>query len=453
MKQLSLKDTVLVASMLFGMFFGAGNLIFPVHLGQLAGSQMWGAAFGFIVTGVGIPILAVAAIGISRSSGLQDLSAKVGTGYGYFFTCLLYLTIGPFFAIPRCATTSFTIGVEAMPGDDANASLALLIFSFAFFALVLYFSLKPNRILTTIGKVINPIFLAFLAVLVVAALLRPGAAVSSVAPAVGYETGSFVSGFLEGYNTMDAIAGLAFGIVVIRVIRSLGIEDDSAVAANTLRSGLFAGILMAVIYLLTILMGAQSRGLFGISDNGGIALSQMSGHYLGRAGSAVLAATITAACLKTSIALVTSCAETFSTMFRKTTYELWAVILSVFSFCAANVGLTAIIRYSIPFLMLLYPLAITLTALALCGRWFGHARCVYVCVTAGAFAAAVFDFFKTLPAGVSSALHLDAAVAFAAGVIPFFSLGLGWIGPSLLGLVIGLVILWIQRSKTGAVVG
>ena len=173
-KRLNFKQKILVAGTLFGMFFGAGNLIFPVHLGQLAGSQVVPAMIGFILTAVGIPILGVAAIGITHSAGLQALANKVGKGYGYVFTCLLYLTIGPFFAIPRCASTSFTTGVQPMLGENGG-TIALLIFSLAFFLIVLVLSLRPAGITVWIGKIINPVFLVFLAILVIAALLRPGA--------------------------------------------------------------------------------------------------------------------------------------------------------------------------------------------------------------------------------------------------------------------------------------
>lgn len=160
MKQthLSLKQRLLVAATLFGMFFGAGNLIFPVHLGQLAGRNLIPATIGFILTAVGIPILGVAAIGNTHSDGLQALASKVGRRYGCFFTCLLYLTIGPCFAIPRCATTSFTTGIAPMLGDAVNGRMALFLFSAVFFALVLLFSLRPGNITLWIGKIINPLF-------------------------------------------------------------------------------------------------------------------------------------------------------------------------------------------------------------------------------------------------------------------------------------------------------
>ena len=157
-KRLSAREYVLVASMLFGLFFGAGNLIFPVYMGQMAGHRVWSAIPGFLITGVGLPLMAVAALGISRSNGLYDLSSKVSKPYGMFFTCLLYLTIGPFFAIPRCATTSFTVGLEHLL-PESSAGTWLLIFSLVFFAAALWFSLRPGKILTWVGKLLNPTFL------------------------------------------------------------------------------------------------------------------------------------------------------------------------------------------------------------------------------------------------------------------------------------------------------
>ncbi|MBQ3191950.1 MAG: branched-chain amino acid transport system II carrier protein [Oscillospiraceae bacterium] len=445
-KRLTLKQKLLVAGTLFGMFFGAGNLIFPVHLGQIAGRNLVPAMLGFIVTAVGIPILGVAAIGNTHSDGLQALASKVGRGYGYFFTCLLYLTIGPFFAIPRCATTSFTTGILPMLGSGISEGAALLVFSGIFFALVLFFSLRPAGITVWIGKIINPLFLIFLTILVAAALADPGAVVSAVEPAAAYESGAFFSAFIEGYGTMDAIAGLAFGIVVIDIIRGMGVTEDSAIAKDVLGSGIFTGVLMALIYIATILMGAQSRGLFETSDNGGIALAQISGHYLGRAGSLVLAFTITFACLKTSIGLVTSCSDAFLRMFPKGPgYQVWAIGFTAFSFFISNFGLSNIISYSLPVLMFLYPPAITLIVLALCGKLFDHDRVVYVCVTAFTCLAAVFDLVKTLPAALQSTLHLEGLIAFAEAWLPLYSLNLGWLVPAILGFALGMVIRAVRK--------
>ena len=450
-KKLTLRQKILVAGTLFGMFFGAGNLIFPVHLGQMAGQNALPAIIGFIITAVGIPILGVAAIGITHSDGLQTLSGKVGKGYGIFFTCLLYLTIGPLFAIPRCATVSFTTGITPLLGADSPERLYLLLFSAVFFAFVLFFSLRPGKITVWIGKIINPLFLFFFAVLMLAALLAPGAAVSAVEPVEAYQSDAFFPALIEGYGTMDAIAGLAFGIVVIDVIRRMGVDNDDAIAEDVLSSGLLTGALMALIYVVSIVVGAQSRGLFELSENGGIALTQIAGHYLGGVGLFILAFTITFACLKTSIGLVTACAETFSKMTNgKISYRSWAILFTVFSFAVSNIGLSAIIEYSIPMLMLIYPPAIALILLAFLGKFFAHDRTVYIATMIGTWAAAIFDCMKTLPAPVQAALHLDAPIAFAAAHLPLFDKNLGWLLPAVIGFAAGMAIRASRRQTPAA---
>ena len=291
-KKLSVREYVYVASMLFGMFFGAGNLIFPVAVGQEAGRNVWQAAAGLMITGVGLPLLGVAALGISRSKGLYDLSSKAGRPYGLFFTCLLYLTIGPFFAIPRCANTSFTVGLEQILPESGHVQLYILLFSALFFAAALFFSLRPGKILIWIGKILNPTFLLFLGVLVTVALISPATQIKQVEPVGDYAQQPFFEGFLAGYNTMDALAGLAFGIVVVQVICGLGLEEAGDVAGSTVRAGVFSCLFMGLIYLAVTVVGAQSRGAFEPAENGGVALAQIARYYLGDAGMLVLAAAL-----------------------------------------------------------------------------------------------------------------------------------------------------------------
>ena len=149
-QKLTGKQYALVASMLFGMFFGAGNLIFPIILGAKAGASLIPALIGMLITAVGMPLLGIVALGVSKSSGLMEMSSRVTKGYGYFFTCALYLTIGPFFAIPRCAATSFTMGIE--PLIDGNVTVVQAIFTTLFFAAVLFFALRPSNIMNSVGK-------------------------------------------------------------------------------------------------------------------------------------------------------------------------------------------------------------------------------------------------------------------------------------------------------------
>jgi branched-chain amino acid:cation transporter, LIVCS family len=188
--KLKIKEYVYIASMLFGLFFGAGNLIFPVSMGQMAGSNVWPAIIGFLITGVGLPLLGIMAMGISRSNGLYDLASRVHPYYSLFFTCALYLTIGPFFAIPRTATVSFEVGIVPFVNKN-QITLWLGIFSLIFFLAVLWFSLRPSNILTWVGKILNPLFLLFLAILIITAFLNPMGNVVQVPVQQSYQNGSF----------------------------------------------------------------------------------------------------------------------------------------------------------------------------------------------------------------------------------------------------------------------
>lgn len=440
-RNLTLKETVVITSMLFGMFFGAGNLIFPAKVGLDAGSNMWSAFAGVFITAVGIPMLAVVGLGLSRSEGVVELSQRVSRKYSLFFCTLLYLTIGPLFAIPRCASTAFSVGaVNLLPQEGERLYLAL--FSLVFFAVVLYFSLKPGGIMTWIGKWLNPVFLVFLAVLVIAALAKPISSISAVTPAENYASSgsAFFRGFLEGYNTLDALAGLAFGIVVIDVVRKNGISQPERVAVNTAKAGIFSCLFMGLIYLFITLICAQSAPVCAGADNGGTVLGTIANHYFRSAGSVLMTLIVTFACLKTAIGLVTSCSKAFVDMFPKGPgYTVWAVVFSLISFGIANFGLTTIVSWCVPVLMFLYPLAITLILLTVFGKFYGNDRKIYVSVTACTFLAAILDLLNALPASAIEAIHVAGLLDWAGRTLPLFSLGLGWLLPAAIGLVIGLV--------------
>ncbi|MCR4817551.1 MAG: branched-chain amino acid transport system II carrier protein [Fretibacterium sp.] len=437
-RELSLSELLSVGSMLFGLFFGAGNLIFPAFMGQAAGRNVLPALLGFLVTGVGLPLLAVVSLGATRSDGLLQLSQKVGRKYGYFFTCALYLTIGPFFAAPRCFTVVFETGIAPLLPAEVSPRLGLFVFSLAFFAIMLSISLKPGKILLWIGKLLTPIFLLVFSWIIGTALLSPMGSAEIIEPTADYAASPVIRGLLEGYNTMDALAGLAFGIVVIRVITSLGVKEPGDIASCTLRAGIFSGILMAVIYAATTVVSAQSRVLYPLSGNGGAALTLIARHYFGNGGAYLLALMIFFACIKTAIGLITSCSEAFVQMFPGgLSYRGWAVLFSVISLAFANLGLNGIIQLSIPVLMMLYPLAIVLILLALGQRLLrGAAPAAYRVVTAFTMVCAVGDFLRTLPEGIAA--QLSPVTGLFARVLPFYELGMGWVIPALAGLLIAL---------------
>lgn len=449
-RNLTMKETITITSMLFGMFFGAGNLIFPAKLGIDAGSSFWSAYLGVFVTAVGIPMLAVVALGLSRCEGVVALSRRVSGGYSLFFCTLLYLTIGPLFAIPRCASTAFSVGaVNLLP--SGNTAVYLAVFSLLFFCVVLLFSLKPGGIMTWIGKWLNPVFLVFLAILVIAALANPITGVDSVTPKTGYTDGAsaFFKGFLEGYNTLDALAGLAFGIVVVDVVRSHGVTEPERVAANTAKAGIFSCLFMGIIYLFITLICAQSAPVCGECENGGAVLGVIANHYFSGAGALLMTLIVSFACLKTAIGLVTSCSRAFVDMFPNGPgYAVWAVGFSVVSFGIANFGLTSIVAWCVPVLMFLYPLAITLILLALLGKYYRNSRKVYICTTGFTFVAALFDMVGTVSGMVPESAFLARLTRFAGSILPLYRLGMGWIFPAALGFLLGLI---LSRKDAAAV--
>ena len=439
-KKLSNKEYIYIGSMLFGLFFGAGNLIFPVHMGQLAGQNLLPAILGFIVTAVGLPFLGIVAMGLSGKESLLEMASKVHPKYGVFFTAALYLTIGPFFATPRTATVSFEAAFAPYL-DPSMTKMTLFLFSLLFFAAVLWFSLKPSEILKWVGKVLNPIFLVFLSILILFGFFAPMGTASEIPVDASYQTGAFFKGFLEGYNTMDALASLAFGIIVVTTIQGLGVTKTTTIAKDTIKSGTISMLLMAVIYGSLVYLGATSRGIFEISDNGGIALAQISNEYFGIFGAVLFAVIITVACLKTAIGLITAISETFVHMFPGSLdYKKYVYLFTAISFGLANLGLSQIIAFSIPVLMFLYPLAITLIFLSIMSSLFNDRMIVYQMTTLFTLPFATVDFLKALPQGIKDAVGLNGVIAWTDSAIPLSDIGMGWLIPSLIGFAIGLAV-------------
>lgn len=317
---------------------------------------------GLLITAVGIPLLGIVSIGVSRSEGLIDLSGRVSKIFCRLFTCALYLTIGPLFAIPRCGATSFTIG--AVPFAGENIWLPQLIFTALFLGAVLFFTLRPSKILDSLGKFLNPAFLIFLGILLLTALMRPVNRISEVPPMGNYADSAFFTGFLQGYDTLDALASLAFGIIVIRAIRTLGVSEPGAVAGSAIQAGVISTALMALVYGVTAVVGAQSYTLYAgrLADpgfNGGDAFAIIARHYFSRGGNLILAVTVTLCCVKTAIGLVTACGETFLRLFPgKLSYRSWALVFTGTSLLISNIGLSQIIALAglVPYFLCPWPL-------------------------------------------------------------------------------------------------
>ncbi|GGA78233.1 branched-chain amino acid transport system II carrier protein [Ornithinibacillus halotolerans] len=443
-EKLSLSSYFVIGVMLFALFFGAGNLIFPAQLGQAAGTNLWPAVIGFLITGVGLPFLGVFAIGFSGSKDLQDLSSRVHPVYAVFFTSLLYLTIGPFFAAPRTGAVAFDIAFSPHLGDG-NQQIALLIFTVVFFAVSLWFSLNPAKIVQNVGKLLAPGIVLLLGILLVLVVFKPMG--TAQGPLEAYQGNAFVTGFLEGYNTMDALASLVFGIIVIKAIRSMGVNSNGGVLKATARTGIIAISLLGVIYVGIAYLGQVSVEAFGVFDSGGKVLSGAADYYFGTFGAILLGVVIILACLTTNIGLMTACAEYFHRLLPRFSYKQLVVFFTTLTFVIANFGLNNIITYSIPVLMFLYPLAVVLMLLTFASPLFNHSRIVYVSTIGVTFLISIFDGLKTLYASLEIEGYgfFQPVVTFYEEVLPLYNEGLGWLLPAAIVIVITGAVVRLQN--------
>ncbi|WP_459501582.1 branched-chain amino acid transport system II carrier protein BrnQ3 [Bacillus sp. C1] len=437
MNTVSKKHIFSTGLMLFSLFFGAGNLIFPPILGQNAGEHFWPAMFGFLLTGVGLPLLTVIAISLS-GNGMQQLASHVHPIFGVFFTVVVYIAIGPSMGIPRVANVAYEMGVSSfLPADVRTNGLTLFVYTFIFFAIVYWLSLNPSKLVDRIGNVLTPILLFSIFILFAKSIFTP---LGQSGPAMQeYQVSPIFKGFMEGYLTMDTISALAFGIIVVNAIRSKGVEDRKTVAIATTKAGFIAATGLVLVYGALGWLGVTSVSL-GYAENGGQLLTVIVQQLFGSSGLVLLAAIVTLACLTTCVGLVAACSQYFSTLLTKFSYKTSARIICGLGLLIANLGLTKIIAISVPILLVVYPIAIVLVLLSLLHKYFGGYRSVYVGALIGAAIISVFDGLK----------QGDMPVTFITSYfksIPLYNEGIGWALPALTGAVIGLVISKLKGAK------
>lgn len=435
MKNLSKKDLLFIGLMLFSLFFGAGNLIFPPFMGEAAGEKTWIVLLGFFVTAVGFPVLGV--IAVAKSGGLTNLAKRVNPIFATIFTILIYLSIGPGLGIPRAGSLPFEMAVAPYLPENFSLKLALFIYTLIFFAIAYWLSMSPGKLVDRMGKILTPTLLFLILVIVIGSFIKPlggyGVAVN------GYEVSSFFKGFIDGYLTMDTIAALNFGIVIALAIRSKGVSDDKAVVSLSIKAGLIAGVLLSIIYGMLAHLGATSGGKFGLMENGAQTLTNITMYIFGKPGAVLLASIFTLACLNTSVGLITSCSQYFSTFTSKISYENWVRILTVFSMLVANMGLTKILSISVPILNAIYPISIMLIVLSMFDFVFKSNKYIYGLTILFTGVVSIIDAMGQ--AGLAKDTLLKIISYF-----PLYNEGLAWIVPAILGIVIGLSIKLLKEG-------
>ncbi len=431
------RKLMLVDFTLFSMFFGAGNLIFPPDLGAKAGVNLWPAFLGLAISAVGLPVAGV--IAVARADGLDKLAGRVHPVFAQVFMILIYLSIGPCLAIPRTSSTAFEMLVPLLP-EGVSLGTARLVFAVGFFVVAFALTLRPGVITRVLGRITGPALIALIVLVVGAAVISPlGPAAAPQAP---YDAGAAVQGFLTGYQTMDLLASLAFGIIIAETIHELGVTDDKRVAFEISRSGVIAGVLMAIIYCGLALAGMQLGTVMPDATNGAAILARSASMHFGLAGTVVVFAIFFLACMNVCIGLISCCSRYFCETYvveggaeaseeaMRRPFAVLAFVFAAFSCVLSNVGLDVILMFSVPMLNALYPVAIVLVLMGLvhgfCDAhpqvwvWVGGVVAVQSVITSvrDAFFTGAWLPFDALPlADIGAAWAPVAVVAFVIGLL------------------------------------
>lgn len=427
--RLSSRDILALGFMTFALFVGAGNIIFPPMVGLQAGEFVWTAALGFLVTAVGLPVLTIVAIA-RVGGGIDNLSMPIGRRAGILLATICYLAVGPLFATPRTTTVSFEIGIAPLTGAG---ELPLFIYSLVYFALVICVSLQPGKLLDTVGHILAPLKIVALLILAAAAVFWPAGGVSSATET--YQHAAFSNGFINGYLTMDTLASLVFGIVIVNAARSRGVTSSRLLTRYTIGAGFLAGIGLTIIYLALFHLGSDSANLVDQNANGAAILHAYVSHTFGGSGSFFLAALIFLACLVTAVGLTCACAEFFS-QYLPFSYRTLVFILGLFSMVVSNLGLDHLIKFSVPVLTAIYPPCIALVLLSFTRPWWHNAARIIAPAMLVSLLFGIIDGIKASP--ISTILPAWAER------LPLSDEGLAWLLPTVAMVII--TVIWDKAA-------
>lgn len=420
----------ITAMMLFSMFFGAGNLIFPPALGAQAGEDFIPAILGFLGTGVLLPVLAIIAVALSGTD-VRDMARRAGPIFGIAFPVLAYLSIGAFYALPRTGAVSYSTAIQ--PVLETEGLLASGIFNFIFFGIALALAYNPNAIVNNLGKFLTPVLLLLLVALVTLSIIKfdgtPGA------PTEKWVDAPFPTGLVEGYLTMDSIAGLAFGIIVISALKYKGVPEGKPLVKATIWAGVIAGVLLAAIYLGLGVIGQIIPDASRYSD-GAALLSDAALQLMGGPGQIIFGLIVLLACLTTAVGLIAATSEFFETLLPGVHYKVWAIIFSLGSFALATLGLETVLAIAAPVIGFLYPSAITLIFLSLIQPMVARKIHFHWTFLIGVWTSVAWAALMTLNnLGWGSSI-IDPLISWA----PLHAVEMGWVLPTVIAVIIGVLI-------------
>ena len=435
------KKGALTGLLLFGIFFGAGNLIFPPTLGAQSGEQFLPAIAGFVFSGVGIAVLTLIIGTLNPKGYIYEISKKISPLFATIYLAALYLSIGPFFAIPRTATTSYAVGISPLLAE-ADKGLGLIIFTLIYFVAAYLIALNPSKILDRIGRILTPVFALLIIILVILGAFKYGANAPQTATEA-YQISAFGAGFLEGYNTLDALASVAFSVIAVQTLKQLGFSSKKEYISTIWVVGIVVALGFSALYIGLGFLGnhfpvteeAMKGGTPGV-----YILSQATQEIFGSTAQLFLAAMVTVTCFTTTVGLIVSTAEFFNGRFPQIDYKIYATAFTLIGFAIANLGLDAIIKYSVPVLVILYPITITIVMIVIVNKFVPLSK-PGMQLTMGLVTAIA----------VTSVLASSFEIATLTNLInslPFANASLPWLVPAIIGILLSLVLPNKQESET-----
>ncbi|MBU3099849.1 MULTISPECIES: branched-chain amino acid transport system II carrier protein [Clostridium] len=411
----STKHSLIIGFALFAMFFGAGNLIFPPFLGKAAGSAYFTSITGFLITGVGLPLIGI--IACAKINGTYEKMAnRVGKKFAVITSVALILVIGPLLAIPRTAATTFELGIHPLfPSVSQNIIVIL------YFLVALAFVLKPSSIIDNVGKILTPALLLMLAIIIFKGIIDP------IGPIVNtsYKNG-FSKALIEGYQTMDVMASVIFAGIIISSVKAKGYKNAKDIMKMTIKSAIVAVTGLAFVYGGLMYLGTQSSTLFPKNIARTSLVTGLVKLDLGSIGSVVLSLCVALACLTTAIGLLASGAEFFANLSKnKLSYKTAAIIMAVVSGLIATNDVDSIVTFAGPVLQILYPIVIVLIVITLLGDKVKNNKVVAITI----YTTLIISILDTINAAYAGSIGF---IKF----IPLASAGFSWLIPTLLAFVI-----------------
>ncbi|MBO1518186.1 branched-chain amino acid transport system II carrier protein [Oceanisphaera pacifica] len=423
-KSLSTFDILGLGFMTFAFFLGAGNIIFPPMTGFLAGEHLTSAMAGFLLTGVGLPLVTLVAAALA-GGGLPTMGRYLPPVVVTVMATAIFIIIGPAFAAPRTGLVAYEMSLKPFLSHPDQYTLTL--YTIGFFGLVLLLSLNQGRLLDAVGKVLTPILLLLLIGLALAVFISPQGTQPPVSEV--YLTAPFVKGFIEGYNTMDTFAALIFGMFILDVLRDKGVTDGRAQSRYLMIAALIAAVGLGFVYISLFILGGTSLGVADSATTGAEIISAYVLSLFGPAGLWILAAIVSLACLTTAVGLVSACADYFYRLTHQLSYRIWVIINALACMLVANVGLDTLISVSVPVLVTCYPVAVALVLATYLRPLMRAPVLAYRLIMSVAL---VF--------GILDGLHAVGLNMSLVSWLPMFDIGMAWVIPTAIATALGLAI-------------